>query len=444
MDDQGTESDRSETLGSLRSEELAAQRTAMVGRTCALVLIAVLITVLSPWPGPVFTYGLLLAFAVLGWCAWLVAKARWGKPWHQFVFVFADFALLTFTLLYPNPLVPFDYPAQFALRYGPFIYFFVLLAGLAYVYQPRLVLWGGISAAASWAIGVGWLVGLSDTVLDQSDQISVETILALNAQPTFIDLGIRAQEIAVFLIAAGLLALAVRRSRKIALRQAVLAREKENLGRYFPKKTAQMLAERSDPFSKPSEHEAAVLFADLVAFTTWSEKHTPGETIELLRDVHGLLADVVFRHNGTLDKFIGDGLMATFGTPEPSDADAANALAAMVEMFETFDRWKRDSVPGRGQDLRLAVGAHYGPVVVGNIGSKTRLEFAVLGDTVNVASRLESATREVGCRGLVSTALIEAAKQGDQDSTPDYRGKLTLHGPIKVRGRSQEIDVYRL
>ena len=160
---------------------------------------------------------------------------------------------------------------------------------------------------ASWALGVGWLVNLPDTVLDQSNEISFQNALALTAQPTFIDLGPRAQEIAVLLIASGLLALAVRRSRRIALRQAVLAREKENLGRYFPEKTAQMLAERSDPFSKPNEHKSAVLFADLVAFTAWSEKHTPGETIELLREVHGLLADVVFRHDGTLDKFIGDG-----------------------------------------------------------------------------------------------------------------------------------------
>ncbi len=440
--DRGTEPDQLDTLHSLKSEELAAQRTAMIGRTLALLAIVPLVTFLSPWPAPINTYGLLFLFALLGWCAWLVAKSRWGKLWHQYVFVSADFALLTFTLLYPNPLVPFDYPPQFALRYGSFVYFFVLLAGLAYVYQPRLVLWGGISAAFSWAVGVALLLNLPDTVLAQTNEISVENTLALLAEPTFIDLGVRAQEVAVLLIAAGLLTLAVRRSRTIALRQAVLAREKENLGRYFPKKTAQMLAERSDPFSKPSEHKSAVLFADLVAFTTWSEKHTPGETIELLREVHGQLADVVFRHNGTLDKFIGDGLMATFGTPEPSDADASNALAAMVEMVETFERWKHD---GRhSEDLRLAIGVHYGPVVVGNIGSKKRLEFAVLGDTVNVASRLESATREVGCRGLASSSLVAAAEAEDQQDTPQYRAKLKHHGPLKVRGRSQEIDVYLL
>lgn len=433
-----------EIQDTLRPEELAAQRTAMIGRSIALAVIAVLVTFLSPWPAPLFTYALLLVFVLLGWSAWLVAKSSWGRHWHQYVFVFADFALLTFTLIYPNPLVPFDYPPQFALRYGSFIYFFVLLAGLAYVYQPRLVLWGGISGAACWAVGIGWLFNLPDTVFQHPGELNFENAMTLVAQPTFIDLGERAQEIAVFLIAAGLLSLAVRRSRKIALRQATLAREKENLQRYFPRKTAQMLAERNDPFSKPREHNSAVLFADLVAFTTWSEQHTPSETIKLLREVHGMLAEIVFRNNGTLDKFIGDGVMATFGTPEPTDCDASNALAAMIEMSEAFERWKREGNLSQGMDLRLAVGAHYGPVVVGNIGSSKRLEFAVLGDTVNVASRLEGVTREVGCHCLASASLIAAAEAEQQRNASDYRGKLSPLGPIKLRGRSQEIDVYQM
>lgn len=443
---QGDEAQTGQTnsLHSLRSEELAAQKTAMIGRTIALAFIALLVTVLSPWPAPVFTYLLLLAFVGLGWAAWHVARSDWGRPWHQYLFVFADFALLSFTLVYPNPLVPFEYAPQFALRYGSFIFFFVLLAGLAYVYQPKLVLWGGLSGAICWAVGVGWLFSLPGTIYQHTGEYTFEAAMALVSEPTFIDLGERTQEIAVLLIVACLLALAVRRSRKIAERQAVLSRERENLARYFPRKTAQMLAERTDPFSRPSEQNAAVVFADLVAFTTWSEKHTPRETIELLREVHGLLADIVFRHNGTLDKFIGDGLMATFGTPEPSGRDATNALAAIADMVDAFERWRANDAPERAKGLSLAVGAHYGPVVVGNIGSKTRLEFSVLGDTVNVASRLEGATRKVGCRLLASSALIEAAKA---ESALPHQMKPSVFGhigAIKLRGRSQEIDVYCL
>ena len=429
-------------LTSLRSEEIAAQRTAAFGRSVALFFIAILVTILSPWPAPLFTYVLLLIFALLGWGSWWVAKSTRGRTWHQYAFVFADFSLLTFTLLFPNPLVPFDYPPQFAFRFEPFIYFFVLLAGLAYVYQPRLVLWGGASAALTWAVGAGWLISLPDTVLVENNNVSVEDTLFMAAQPTFIDVDVRVQEVVVFLIASCLLALAVRRSRNIALRQARLAREKENLGRYFPKKTAQLLAERSNPFSRPKEHSAAVLFADLVAFTTWSEKRAPVETIGLLREVHEMLTEIVFRHNGTLDKFIGDGLMATFGTPEPTNNDASNALRALVEMIDEFERWADSKGLQDGGDLNLAVGAHYGPVVIGNIGSQRRLEFAVLGDTVNVASRLESATREVGCNGLASHALISAATAEEPGEASGFIDRLNDVGPISLRGRKEKIYVF--
>lgn len=427
---------------SLRSEELAAQRDAVIGRTIALIVISVLVTYLSPWPAPLLTYALLSVFVLIGWMAWHVAKAPWGRAWHQYVFVSLDFAILTFTLLYPNPLIPFDYPPQFALRYGGFIYFFVLLAGLAYVYQPRLVLWGGVSAALSWSLGVAWLMRMPESVWVIGNDGGYEEALDLIALPTFIDFGVRLQEVAVFMIAAGLLALAVRRARRVALRQASLARQRENLGRYFPRKTAQLLAERADPFSSPSETQAVVLFADLVSFTSWSENHTPKETIELLRKVHGALAEVVFRHGGTLDKFIGDGLMATFGTPEASDRDASNALAAMVDMVDAFEAWKQEDSSGQSETLQLAVGAHYGPVVIGNIGSAQRLEFAVLGDTVNVASRLEGATREVGCTALASEALILAAESEGAGISQGVRDRFALHGRIDLRGRGQGIKVY--
>ncbi|MEH6405624.1 MAG: adenylate/guanylate cyclase domain-containing protein [Sneathiella sp.] len=428
---------------SLKSEELAAQKTAMIGRSIALLIIAPLVTFLSPWPGPVFIYILLIVFLVLGWAAWRVANSKWGKPWHQYMFVTVDFMLMTVALLYPNPFVPIDFPPQFMLRYGSFIFYFVLLTGLSYVYQPRLVLWGGISAAASWSIAIAWLISLPDTIWRQPDAISVEATLELIAQSTFIDIGVRTQEIVVLLIVSGLLALAVRRSRMIALRQAQLGRERENLGRYFPRKTAQMLADRSNPFSTPSEHDAAVLFADLVGFTTWSDKHTPGETIELLREVHGLLAQLVFHNDGTLDKFIGDGIMATFGTPEPTERDASNALAAMIEMVEKFETLKLNSKLLQSSNLELAVGVHYGPIVMGNIGNEDRLEFAVLGDTVNVASRLEGATRQVGCRGLASVALIDAANKENHPDSSKYLTKLERQKPIMLRGLSSEMVVYK-
>lgn len=432
-------------LRSLEMEQREAQYAALKGRAVALLAIGLLVTPLVPWPGPLYLYFVLSIFALLGWGAWFVGNKPWTKVWHQYAFVTADFALMSFVLIYPNPLLPLDYPPQLILRYGNFIFFFVLLAGLTYAYQPRLVLWGGLSAAFWWSVGVFWLLKMPGTVRLSPNDSSLDEQLIAFATPTYIDLGTRVQEIGVLLIVSGLLALAVKRSRAVAIRQATLAREKANLSRYFSDTTAELLAGKNNPFSQPREQNCAVIFADLVAFTTWSQQHSPALTIALLREVHGLLGGVVFKNNGTLDKFIGDGLMATFGTPEPSDNDAPNALSATIDMADAFEAWKQsNSIPGI-ENLTLAIGVHYGTVVIGDIGSRDRLEFAVLGDTVNVASRLEAATRQTGCRCLVSADLVAAAEQ--QASPSDiskYTNRLEPHAPITLRGRSGETAVYVL
>ncbi|MFT6875637.1 MAG: adenylate cyclase [Granulosicoccus sp.] len=431
-------------LPSLSAEQREAQHIALYGRIVALIAIAVLVTPLVPWPGPLYIYFVLLLFAFLGWGGWLAENAQRSKSWFQYGFVTADFALMSFVLLYPNPLLPLDYPPQFILRYGNFIFFFVLLAGLTYAYRPGLVLWGGLSAAACWTVGILWLLRLPDTVHLPSEGVSLESMLSAFADPMYIDLGIRVQEVGVLLIVAGLLALAVMRSRTVAIRQANLAREKANLARYFPDKTAELLAGKTNPFSQPREHDCAIIFADLVAFTTWSQQHTPAQTIALLREVHGILAKIIFKNNGTLDKFMGDGLMATFGTPEPTEIDASNALIASVDMVEAFEVWKQSNSLPDISELSLAIGGHYGNVVIGDIGSEERLEFAVLGDAVNVASRLESATRQMGCRCLISSDLMAAAEYTGAIDVSAQRLQFEPHPPISLRGRSGETSVFVL
>lgn len=426
---------------SFKTEELAAQKAALWGRIVALLAIAVLTSILTPWPGPLYIYCLLILFLLLGFAAYRVALAPWRRPWHIYAFVTADFALLAFTLIYPNPLVLTELPPQVGQRFGNFVYCFVLLAGLVYLYRPALVLWGGISAAISWSVGVLWLLNQPGAVWRVPQDADIDDFTALLGNLYFVDLGVRVQEVAVFMITAGLLALAVGRARSIALRQARLASERTNLARYFPRKTVALLANNIDALSQSREHEAAVLFTDLVSFTSWSENRPPSATISVLREVHGLLTEIVFKYDGTLDKFIGDGLLATFGTPEPSDYDATHALAAAIEMADRFEAWRSTQPPGQGGELKLAIGVHYGPVVLGDIGIERRMEFAVLGNTVNIASRLEQANREIGSRCVVSRDLADAALSESPQDAAAAISKLSDYGPIDLRGSSAATPV---
>ena len=412
-----------------------------MGRTVALLVIAGLVSVLTPYPGTFYIYGLIVIFIAIGFVRLWLDRQPWGRPWHHYTLTSFDFALLAFTLIYPNPLIPFDFPPQLTLRFDSSIYLFVMLAGLAFSFRPRLVLWGGLMGTLSWAVGVGWLVSLPDTIV-RPEAEGVAAILAVLTEPTFVDLGVTLQTLVVFMIVASLLALIVMRSQRLVRRQALLERERSNLARYFPPETVDRLAAQDDPLSQTREQHVAVVFADLVGFTSWSEQHPPAEVIGLLRDVHGRLEAAVFTHGGTLDKFIGDGLMATFGTPDPGPQDASNALACVRTILDDFSAWNAQRQKAGLMPALISVGLHYGPVVVGDIGTERRMELAVVGDTVNVASRLEVLTRSLGCRAAVSDAAVQAVRRERASDHASLLDGFTERGPQGLRGRAAPVAVW--
>jgi adenylate cyclase len=164
--------------------------------------------------------------------------------------------------------------------------------------------------------------------------------------------------------------------------------------------------------------------------------------MQLLRDFHGRMAACVFAHGGTLDKFIGDGLMATFGTPEPQADAADRAYACGLAMLAAIEEWTAGRAAAGELPVGVGIGIHLGPVTMGDIGGggdgehgmTQRFEFAVIGDTVNVASRLERLTRELGVALLVSDALVRAL-----DPRP---AALRPLGPHQLDGRSGSIGVW--
>ena len=136
----------------------------------------------------------------------------------------------------------------------------------------------------------------------------------------------RLQEVIIFMIVAVILAVSGWRAKRLLLNHAEIERERANLARYFSPNVVEELSKNDDPLKQIRTQDIAVLFVDIVGFTTYAENKEPSEVIQTLREFHGLMEKEVFRYSGTLDKYLGDGLMATFGTPTPSDSDASNAL----------------------------------------------------------------------------------------------------------------------
>lgn len=214
-----------------------------------------------------------------------------------------------------------------------------------------------------------------------------------------------------------------------------------NLSRYFPPNLVETLADLDDPFGEPREQSVAVMFVDIVGFTALAAKLPPAEVFTLLREFHGRMAQAVFEHQGTLDKFMGDGLMATFGTPETGDQDATNALRCGLAMIDAVNEVNADRRGGGKPEVSLAIGLHYGPAMLGNIGDAQRLEFAVLGDTVNVASRLEKLTRPLDARIVISEAMVAALKAENANGLAELE-KFTACPNQAIRGLDTEVTVW--
>lgn len=232
-------------------------------------------------------------------------------------------------------------------------------------------------------------------------------------------------------IIAGLVAVGLRRQFEKSVAAAAARDRVTNLfGQHVsPAVVEQLLAHHSDP---PSEmRTVCVLFLDIRGFTAMTRVRPAGETVALLNDFFAAMVAVVDRHHGIVNKFLGDGFLALFGAPLHDPGAARNALAAGQAMLDAVDAW---NAARPAQALKVGIGIHVGEAVTGTVGSPQRKEYTVIGDTVNLAARLEQLTKDTGARLLVSGPVREAAAA---DGATDL-------GELAIRGYEKKVRVWRL
>ena len=191
------------------------------------------------------------------------------------------------------------------------------------------------------------------------------------------------------------------------------------------------------------EKEMTVLFSDIRGFTTISEQLRPQALVKLLNDYLTPMTDIVFAKRGTLDKYIGDAVMAFFGAPIHNDRNALDCCEAALEMMETLERlrerWRIEdpNVPV----VDIGIGLNSGPMVVGNMGSLQRFNYTVMGDNVNLASRLEGLNKDYGTHILISEATLKLARKGAGSDT--VLGVRELDS-VAVKGKKEPVILYEL
>jgi class 3 adenylate cyclase len=238
-------------------------------------------------------------------------------------------------------------------------------------------------------------------------------------------------------IVAGIIA---RISRGLVLRAELESRErvrleseKQQLGRYLSKDLISFVLAEPERFKLGgTRRHVSVMFTDIRDFTPLTESVEPEVVVSFLNEYFTIMVEIVFRYGGTLDKYIGDGLMAVFGAPFTVDYAPGRAVLAAIEMVAALERFNERQRHVRGH-IKMGVGIATGTVVLGNIGSNQRMEFTCIGDTVNTASRLEQINKELGSTIVVCQSTFEALG----NSIPAH----AVEG-VLIRGKSREVRPY--
>jgi adenylate cyclase len=399
-------------LQRLHEEELSGFAFAFKARAIALGVVFLWVVLSSSWTRlPVLIAAMALFFAV-GWIGYATRKSRYMLA-IQAVCALIDVAIIVLASHYPEHDW-YEWALQSWLRRSAFLYLVAYVAASALTFSVKIVLVTGAAAFVGQLVSFAFVLYSAERV-DSFRGFTAQSALDLLRQLIEVQ-GIdpvvfMANQLVLLAITTGLIAGAISRARRHVERAVLAETERANLGRYFSPNVVERLASDVRGLEAGRAQDAAVMFVDVIGSTRRMEAITPEEVIAVIRAFHRRIVPIVFRHNGSVDKFLGDGLMAVFGAPEKTPHEARDALLCAVEILDTIDQWRDQLIAVGRVATTVGIGIHFGPVIQGNVGIADRLEFTTLGDTVNVASRLESMTRQFDAGILLSLENLAAAER---------------------------------
>ena len=377
--------------------------------------------------------GVLLLFGLLALLQFWLIGSRFDRPWLKYFFITIDIAALSLIVATQPLLDSVDLPHVITFRNSIFPFYFVILGVAAFSFSPGLVLWAGVMGITGWLSAFYWSIRDMPIRLDWSDLgpfPSTEEFVAIFLNPNFVGTGSRIQESLAFFVVAILISAVMWRARQTVQRQLESDAQRKEIsdifGRYVPKEIVDaLIADRG--LLEPVERPATVMFLDIVGFTKLTEATGPQKIVQSLNAFFESTGEIISRHKGVVTQFQGDAIMATFNLPLEDSGHANNAISSAQEIVQLVQKRDFD-----GLSFQVRVGISSGAVLAGSVGSRGRQNYTVYGDTVNLASRLETLNKKYGTDILID----EATREQVQDIHCDKIGSLS------VRGFRQQVAVF--
>lgn len=324
-------------------------------------------------------------------------------------------------------------PASFYLKAPTQQYVYIFIALRALRFEMRYVVLAGIAAALGWLALVGYAI-----FANPADNTLTRGYVTYMTSNTVL-LGAEFDKIITILAVTAILAVAIRGARRMMTQAVTGSHARDNLARFFAPEIARHISRDGHQLmaGEGEAREAAILNLDVRGFTRLAGATSPQEVMAMLADYQRRMVPIIQRHGGSIDKFLGDGIMATFGATRPQPDYAARALAALEECLGAAEEWVALQDAKGGPRLAINGAVASGRIIAGAVGDATRLEYTVIGEAVNLSAKLEKQNKAVGCRALALKETFDAACAQGFRPQSEYR----VLQAVEVAGVATPVDL---
>lgn len=336
--------------------------------------------------------------------------------------------LLLFSLLWSFH-IQYQEPAAFYLKAPTLLYLFIFIALRALRFETRYVLITGLAAALGWILMTAYAVwdDTSGHVITRNFKVYMTTNSVL--------IGAEFDKVISLMVVTGILAIAVSRARHLLLLAATATYANTNLSRFFDPGVAARIG--GDAETTAQNRDAVILMLDIRSYTGVAATLPPSEALQLLTDFRSRMRPVIERHGGVIDKFLGDGILATYGAVDDQPDSAARACMGLRAALREADAWSRERTDHGQTPLQVCGAVSDGHVVCGVVGDQARVEFTVIGHPVNAVTKLEKQNKVLQTRALVTRGAYEAALEAGMPPEPGDKHV----GLVRIDGLAEPLDL---